>query len=287
MKRLTQTPAHLGEGPCWHAAEGALYWVDILGKCLHRYHPDTGADDSWPMPQMIGTVAPRQSGGVLVALQHGLAFFEPDTSTFEHLPDIDTNPRTRFNDGKCDPQGRFWFGSMDHEEREALGKLYSMDTDGTVRAWEEDISISNGMAWSPDSRRMYYIDSPTRRIDVFNFDPETGTPSNRRPLVHLSEDDGYPDGMTSDQEGNLWLAHWGAAKVTKRDGSDGSELASFRTEAWQTSACCFGGPSLEDLYITSARKALSSEQLGAYPNSGHLLHLKTETKGSPTHPFQG
>jgi sugar lactone lactonase YvrE len=285
--RLTQSPSHLGEGPCWHQDEKVLYWVDILGKKVQRFDPNGILTTSWPLPEMVGTVAPRKSGGLIVALQNGLAFFDPKDGTLDPLPPIDTNPRTRFNDGKCDPQGRFWFGSMDIEEKENLGALYSMDGSGTVKQWAEGIGVSNGMTWSSDQERMYYIDSPTRCVDVFDMDSSNGVISNRRVLFQLGEDEGYPDGMTSDAAGNLWIAHWAGARVTQRNPTTGDCLATFPTQAYQTSACCFGGPDLRDLYVTTAQVNLTDSQKADYVDSGHLLRLRVEHPGVPTHPFCG
>ena len=285
--RLTKIPALLGEGPCWHAREQALYWVDIIGRQLYRFHPDTHVITHWALPEMVGTVAPRASGGLIVALQKGLAYFDPTSATLDHLPAIDPDPRTRFNDGKCDPQGRFWFGSMDIEESEPLGGLYSMDAHGQVKQWADGIGVSNGMTWSPDQRLMFYIDSPTRCVDVFDMEPDTGIISNRRVLFRFHPDEGYPDGMTSDAAGNLWIAHWGGARVTQRHPETGALLATLSTRAYQTSACCFGGSELKDLYVTSARIDLTDHQRAAYPDSGHLLRTTTDHPGSPTYLFQG
>ncbi len=287
MKRLTPQPAHLGEGPCWHADEHVLYWVDILGKRLHRYDPDGHRNASWDLPEMVGTVAPRHSGGLVLALQNGIAFFDPESGALEKQPDIDPQPRTRFNDGKCDPQGRLWCGTMDIEETDTLGALYRIDPSGEVTQWAEDVGVSNGLTWSPDQRRMYYIDSPTRRIDVFDMDPHSGDISNRRPLVEFTEEEGFPDGMTSDSEGNLWVAHWAGARITKRDPDTGAVLETHATHAYQTSACCFGGPNLTDLFVTTAGVDLTPEQHTRFPDSGHLLHLKTSPAGVPTYPFRG
>ncbi|MDB2327388.1 MAG: SMP-30/gluconolactonase/LRE family protein [Verrucomicrobiales bacterium] len=285
--RLTETPAKLGEGPCWHEDEGVLYWVDILGKRLHRHDPSGKLTRYWQLPEMVGTVAPRASGGLLLALQSGLAFFDPENGELDRLPIIDANPRTRFNDGKCDPQGRFWFGSMDIEEKENLGILYSMDLDGKVKAWIENIGVSNGMTWSPDGKTMYYIDSPTRRLDTFDFDSSNGSITNRRNLVTFDEEEGFPDGMTRDSEGYLWIAHWAGGCISKRCPASGERLARIPTHAYQTSACCFGGPELIDLYITSAQVDLTESQQATFPQSGHLFKKTLETPGSPTFPYRG
>ena len=193
LLKLTKEPALLGEGPCWHEAEQVLYWIDILGKRLHCYDPKDDISRSWEFDEMIGTVAPRCDGGVLLALQNGFAFFDPDTETLDRLAPVDENPRTRFNDGKCYPQGRFWCGTMDVEEKESIGALYRMNADHQVSQWDTAIGVSNGMTWSQDGRTMYYIDSPTRNIYAYDVDPSCGDITNRRIAFQLTPEEGFPE----------------------------------------------------------------------------------------------
>lgn len=280
-------PALLGEGPCWHAEEQVLYWVDILGKSLHRYDPATGNDQQWALGEFVGTVAPRASGGLIVALEHGFGHFDPTTGIHDPWDPVEPIPETRFNDGKCDPAGRFWCGSMDKSEEQNLGTLYRMTADRVVEPIMSPVGISNGMGWSPDRTKMYYIDSPTRRIFVLDYDLETGAVENKQTLVELNESEGWPDGMTVDQEGNLWLAQWAGSCVTQRDPATGAVMQTISTPAPHTSACCFGGPDLTDLYITSARKGLSEAQLQEFPQSGRLFRVKTAVAGSPTYAYAG
>ncbi len=288
MERLTDKPAILGEGPCWHQEEQVLYWVDILGKQLHRFDPDTGEDRQFEMGQLIGTVTPRAAGGLVVALENGLALFDPTTSSLEPWPDIDTNPETRFNDGKCDPSGRLWVGTMDLvQESRPLGSLYRVDADRSVHRIEDQITISNGITWSPDRQTMYYIDSPTKTIVAYDYDDGSGNVTNRRVVIRLDDEQGWPDGMTIDAEGMIWLAHWGGSRVCRWDPTSGQVLETHPTPAPHTSACCFGGPDLSDLYVTTARKGLSEEQLEQYPESGHLFRLMTSVQGSATFAFAG
>lgn len=261
--------------------------MDILGQRLHRFAPQGLATTSWELPETIGTVAPRQSGGLILALGNDVVAFDPATGELQHLATIESDPRTRLNDGKCDPRGRFWVGSMDIEEQKSIGALYCMDANGKVQQWADSVGVSNGMTWSPDERRMYYIDSPTRCVDVFDMEPDSGVLSKRRTLFSFEEDEGFPDGMTSDARGNLWIAHWGGARVTQRDGQSGKPLAVYKTKAWQTSACCFGGAELDALFVTTARVGLTEEQQSAFPDSGHLLRLKTNVRGTPTHAYAG
>lgn len=288
LEQLTKEPATLGEGPCWHQEEQVLYWVDILGKAVHRYDPETGQDQQWDVGQLVGTVVPRASGGLLVALENGLADFDPQSGKLQHWDVLDDHQEIRFNDGKCDPQGRLWVGSMDHvQEARAMGRLYRIDHDGSVHVMEEDITISNGLAWSPDNTQMYYIDSPTRQVCAYDFDAASGDISNRRTVITLTGDQGYPDGMTIDTEGMIWLAHWAGQRVCRWDPQLGELLDTISTPAPHTSCCCFGGPDRTELYITTARKGLTPEQLTAHPRSGHLFRCKTQVVGAPTYAFGG
>ncbi|MEO2045064.1 MAG: SMP-30/gluconolactonase/LRE family protein [Pirellulales bacterium] len=286
VERLTDS-ALLGEGPCWHAEEKVLYWVDILGKNLHRYDPLSKTDHTWQFDQTVGTVAPRTSGGLLLALRHGFAFFDSSSGKIEQLAPVEPNLKTRFNDGKCDPRGRFWCGTMDLQEKESIGNFYRMDANQAITKIASNIGVSNGMGWSPDHSTMYYIDSPTRCVFSFDYDLETGDVANRRVALELSEDQGYPDGMTVDNEGMIWLAHWGAARICRWSPTTGTVLERYDTPAPHTSACCFGGKDLSDLYITTARDGLTDTQLEDFPESGCLFRLKTSVCGSPTFAYAG
>jgi sugar lactone lactonase YvrE len=288
LEQLTDVPASLGEGPSWHEQEQVLYWIDILAESLHRYDPATGEDQSWNLGELVGTVAPRACGGLVVALQRGLAFFDPKTSELQRLPELDANPETRFNDGKCDPQGRLWVGTMDMvQEARPLGSLYCVEGDLQIREVRKRVTISNGLTWSPDQRTMYYIDSPTRAVVAYSFDTGSGNVEGQRTVVRFPPEDGFPDGMTSDADGMLWIAHWGGACVSRWDPDTGQLLARYPTPAPHTSACCFGGPGLSDLYITTARKGLTRQQLASHPGSGHLFRMKTGMRGCPTYTFAG
>ena len=224
---------------------------------------------------------------MIIALRNGFAIFDPETGAIDHLDPIEPDPATRFNDGKCDPAGRFWCGSMDIQENLFIGSLYRMDVDHTVTKIATDIGISNGMGWSPDRSTMYYIDSPTKTVFAFDYDMESGAATNRRDVFKLNDEQGWPDGMTVDDEGMIWLAHWAGSRVCRWDPGTGTVLEKYDTPAPHTSACCFGGDDLSDLYITTARKGLNDEQLEKAPLSGCLFRMKTDVTGSPTFSFGG
>jgi sugar lactone lactonase YvrE len=287
IEQLITTPATLGEGPCWHATEKVLYWVDIWGKALHRFNPATSTDQHWDLGEMVGTVAPRQSGGLILGLEKGFAFFDPESQTLERLPALEDDAITRFNDGKCDPFGRFWCGSMDQKEEKSIGTLYRLDVDGSVHPMQHELGISNGMGWNPDRTVMYHIDSPTKTVYKYDYDLKTGGAGNRRPAFVLGPDDGWPDGMTTDTEGMIWLAEWAGARVCRRHPDTGEILTQINVPAPHTSACCFGGENMNELYITTARKGLTAEQLDEYPHSGCLFRAKTNVTGSETFAYKG
>ena len=287
LEQLTTTPATLGEGPCWHAGENVLYWVDIWGKSLHCFDPASGNDRQWDMGEMVGTVAPRKRGGLILGLERGFAFFDPATETLEHLPRLEDDSITRFNDGKCDPSGRFWCGSMDQNEEKSIGTLYRFDANHQVQPFVTDIGISNGLGWNPDKTVMYFIDSPTKSVFAFDYDSSTGDITNRRVAFKLSDEDGWPDGMTTDAEGMIWLAEWAGSRVCRRNPKTGEILTQIDVPAPHTSACCFGGADMSELYITTARKGMTDEQLKQFPEAGNLFRIKTDVTGSPTYDFAG
>jgi sugar lactone lactonase YvrE len=285
--------AELGEGPAWHAETGLLTWVDIRAGDLHVFNPENGTDRRLSVGEPIGCAAPRRGGGLILALRSGFALIDPPLPSGEELevrglinpePQL---PGNRFNDGKCDPAGRFLAGSMDNAEKEASGSLYSLSPNGSVKTLLGGLRISNGLAWSPDSRTFYHIDTPSRQVRAFDYDLATGGISRPRPAVSIPPELGWPDGMTSDSEGMLWVALWGGAKITRWDPATGRQLAEYPLPAFNVSACAFGGPDLADLYITTARKDMSPAQLEQYPHSGDLFRLHTGVQGMPTFAFGG
>jgi sugar lactone lactonase YvrE len=193
----------------------------------------------------------------------------------------------RFNDGKCDPAGRFLAGTMDHDEKEACGSLYTLDLLGNCRRLLSGLRISNGLAWSPGFRSFYYIDTPTRQVQAFDYDLESGEIAYPRTAIRVPEALGWPDGMTSDLQGHLWISLWGGAQVTCWNPATGNLLHSVPVPALQCSSCVFGGPDMSDLYITSARVGLDQAALARYPLSGSLFRLKTGVQGMPTFTFGG
>jgi sugar lactone lactonase YvrE len=291
---IIEARAELGEGPAWDAVRSVLYWVDIHAGRLHTFDPQEEIDRWVNVGEPLGCAAPRRprlgptGGALVIALPSGFMSFElpAQRMTFIADPEPDASGN-RFNDGKCDPAGRFVAGTMDDAEKRASGSLYSLSPDGTVRTLLSGLRISNGLAWSPDLHTFYHIDTPTRQVMAYDYDLATGDIANPRAAVTVPPELGWPDGMTSDHQGMLWVAMWGGAKLTRWDPATGRLLESIPLPALNVSSCVFGGPDLSDLYVTSARTGMSAETLKQYPLSGGLFRIKTDIQGMPTFQFGG
>lgn len=280
--------AALGEGSLWNPAGPAqLYWVDIEGRALHVFDPATRQDVDWPTGARIGTVVPMRNGNVLVALQNGLHQLALDTGRLTLLANPLTDANLRFNDGKCDPAGRFWVGTFDLQERPRAGTLYRFDPDGQLHIMLRHITNSNGLAWSADKTTFYYIDTPTLVVQAFDYDHATGSIANPRPIIHFPVIAGVPDGMTIDAEGKLWVALWGGGAVHRYDPGTGALLQVVEVPAPFTSSCAFGGPDLRTLFITTARQGLTAAQLRQFPLSGDLFAVEPGVGGVPAYVFGG
>lgn len=239
--------AKLAEGPFWDAERGKLIWVDIEGSAVHWFDPSTGTDHAVDVGQHVGAAVLRQGGGLVLAVRDGFALWGDgglDVIASFNEPDF------RMNDGKVDPAGRFWAGSMAYDERPGPGWLYRLDRNRSVHRVIGGLGISNGMDWSDDAATMYFIDSLTGGVDAFAFDLERGGVSNRRRVVNIPESLGVPDGMTLDAEGCLWVAIWGSGEV-RRFTLDGALLCVVELPEEGTTCCAFGGAELSDLYVTS------------------------------------
>ena len=277
----------LGEGSIWHPTENKLYWIDIEGKILHIYDPVLKVDKKLKVGSRVGTVVPVQSGGALLALQNGIQKIDTKTGklTFLTNPLIDSN--IRFNDGKCDPSGRFWVGTMALDSRKKGGVLYRFDKDKTVHLMLDSVSISNGIVWTADKKTMYYNDTPTGTIQAFDYDDTNGNITNRRVAVKIPNGIGAPDGMTIDVEGNLWVALWGGGIVGKFNPLTGELLQKIKVPASNVSSCAFGGKNLDILFITTARQWMNEEQLKKFPLSGGLFSVKPGVRGVRAEFYKG
>lgn len=279
--------AQLGEGPAWTVEDGALWWVDILDGLLNRFDPAAGTHRSIRIGEPIGSFAPRTAGGFVAALKSGFWLLDAQGRRERRLADpLVGKPHQRMNDGRCDRQGRFWAGAIDESRKHADAALYRIGPDGRCAASIEGLSISNGLAWSPDGRVMYHADTPTQIVHAYDFDPATGTPSGRR-VFHRFEGPGrYPDGAAVDRDGCYWVALYGAGKVV-RLAPDGTLLSEHLVPALCPTMPAFGGTDLRTLYVTSARQQRSQEELARYPLSGGLFAMRVDVPGLPEPMFAG
>ncbi|MBE0669886.1 MAG: SMP-30/gluconolactonase/LRE family protein [Anaerolineales bacterium] len=276
---LLDVQAVLGEGPAWDAKTQTLYWVDILEKRIYA-----GMELLAQLDEFVGCLAPCKDGNLILGKRASFVYFDIASSQQTVLASLNESAANRMNDGKCDPAGRFLAGSMDMNEKDASGSLYSFDGKKAMRLLG-DIRISNGLAWSPDHKTFYYIDTPTREVKAFDYDLGTGQIANPRVVIQIPESLGWPDGMTSDVDGNLWIAMWGGAQVTKWNPNSGKMLLQIPVPALQSSSCVFGGRDMNELYITSARVGMSEADLRKYPLSGGLFKVITDVVGMPTFEF--
>lgn len=284
-----QSNAILGEGALWDGEAARLLWVDILNGEIHAYDTAACADRLvFKTGQPIGTVVPRADGGLAVAAGHGFAFVNEETGSLEPIcePEAD-KPDNRFNDGKCDAAGRFWAGTMGMDGGQGKGALYCLDTDMSCTKKLDGIAISNGIAWSPDNRTMYYTDTMTRVIWAFDYDMDTGAISRRRTVVEIALGEGGPDGFTVDAEGMLWVAQWNGWQVARYDPATGKKLNKIDVPVAEVSSCAFGGANLDVLYITTARERLTPGELEAQPLAGSLFAAAPGVRGLRANPFRG
>jgi sugar lactone lactonase YvrE len=279
--------AELGEGPIWDPGQDVLYWVDITKHLVHRYDPATGQDVTKDMGRPVGVVVPRASGGLVLGLQGGFYALDWDTGEQTLLAPVEAeDPGARINDGAVDSRGRFWAGTLNAAPQQGLGGLYRLDLDHHVTKVLGSITISNGICWSADNRRMYFIDTPRHGIDMFSFDEETGAPGEVIRLVDIPAEQGSPDGMVIDVEGFLWVALWDGAAIHRYSPTGELDRVIPMPTSWPTK-CAFAGPNLTDLYITSAAGGLAPEKRAAEPHAGGLFRLRPGVAGVPSPAYGG
>jgi sugar lactone lactonase YvrE len=271
----------LAEGPVWH--EGALYWVDIKAGHLHRWDPRIGTCEHRLVEAPLGCAVPCAGGLWLVAIGNALGRFDWATGCLDRLVAPEAGQSlNRFNDGKCDLCGRWWIGSMNAMPvKKATAALYCYQGAGICRAALGGLTISNGLGWSPDGSKFFHTDSCTRRIDVYAYDLSSGILGERRTVAHIAEADGLPDGLAVDVEGHLWVALWGGGAVVRLDGRNGHELGRVPLPVKQVTSCTFGGPALDELFITTAAVGLSGPQRSAQSKAGGLFRVRPGVIGLP------
>lgn len=279
--------ALLGESPLWDTTSRVLYWVDIKRREVHRLDPATGRDTRWPTPEVVGSLAVRAAGGLVVALRSGFHFLDLDTGAVTPIarPEPD-RPENRFNDGKPDRRGRFWAGSMHDPETAPTGALYRLDADLSCHRMVDGLVCSNALCWSPDGRTMYHADTARRTVWAWDSDPERGEIANRRIFLRLDGEEGAPDGATVDAEGFVWLAHWGGWRLSRHDPTGRAERV-IRLPVQCPTCPAFGGPDLDVLYLTSATIGLAAADLARQPWAGGILALDPRARGLPEARFPG
>ena len=279
---LPAPAAELGEGPVWDAALGELIWVDIDRGLVHRRARDR-ADVTLRVGQPVGCAVPRATGGLALALRDGFALVGPGGEGPPRVvaPVEARRPDTRMNDGACDPRGRFWAGTMSLTGDTRTAALYRLHHDLSVTRVLPGISVSNGLGWSPDGSLLYHVDSPRRRIDVYEFDVDTGAVAGRRAVVAIDAELGTPDGLTVDAEGGVWVALWGGSAL-HRYSPEGTIDERLELKVRNVTSCCFGDPDLETLYVTTAARGAADE-----PLAGALFACRPGVRGLPATPFAG
>ncbi|RKS73447.1 sugar lactone lactonase YvrE [Actinomadura pelletieri DSM 43383] len=276
-EQVTGSVAYHGEGPVWSAAWGGLRWLDMLAGDVLSLAPD-GTVARRHVGTVVAAVRPRRRGGAVIAVERGFALEDPD-GTLTTLRPVWSGDGVRMNEGGCDPDGRFYCGSMAYDQREGAGAVYRLDPDGSTAVVLDGVTVSNGLEWSPDGTRAYYVDTATGRVDVFDYDREGGL-TGRRPFVTTSGD---PDGLTVDAEGGVWVALYGGGAV-HRFAPDGTRDEVVELPVSKTTACAFGGPDLGRLYITTSREHLDR---GAEPDAGALFACTPGVNGLPVREFAG
>ena len=277
----------LGEGPVWDPSNQLLCWLDITKGMIYEWALKDKTVRSISVGGMIGSMALTTEGNYVAALENGFGLINRNTGELEPLVDPEGNwPKNRFNDGKCDPAGRFWAGTMSLSGAAKKGSLYMLDREGVVTKKLGSIGISNGLAWSLDHSTFYFIDTPTFEVIAFDYNNTSGELSNKRTIIKILESDGYPDGMTIDDQGMLWIAHWGGGQVTRWNPRTGEKLNTLELPVSRITSCTFGGEYLTDLYVTSASVGLSTEDLEEQPLAGSLFVFRNSGfKGIPAHQF--
>lgn len=287
VELVCHVQAELGEGPLWDPRRQRLVFVDIHRGQIHEFDPRRNTHTSWWAGVPISAIGLRASGGWVAAAGPGFVAIDPDHRQITALLDVEAaDRRTRMNDGAVDQAGRFWAGSMSLDGVAGQGTLYRLDPDLSVHPMLAPVTTSNGPAWSPDGRRMYYVDTRTRRIDQLDFSPDSGTCANRRPFVDLSAGPGRPDGVIVDRDGGVWVGLW-LGHAVHRYLPDGTLDLVVPLPAACATKCAFGGDDLDELYVTTARAPLDAAGREAQPQAGGLFRVRPGVVGQPSSFFLG
>ncbi|ULQ51394.1 SMP-30/gluconolactonase/LRE family protein [Flavihumibacter fluvii] len=277
---LVRMPCELGEGPVWYKSRNSLFWVDIIGQSIHEYIPGKNHVNTWPIGHMVSLVFEKDRDNMLLGIQGGLVSFNLVTHELNWLAEIEKdNPRNRTNDGGIDARGNIWIGTMELNCQQNAGALYVVDKNFVVTRKLNQLSIPNGLVFSPDQQHMYHIDSETKKVESYSYDIDHLDIRHEKTLVEIPAGKGSPDGMTMDEEGMLWIAQWGGFCVSRWDPGTGKQIGAIEVPVPHVSACIFGGDNLDQLYITTARQNLTEESRQKYPDSGSVFVAHPGVKG--------
>jgi sugar lactone lactonase YvrE len=278
--KMFSSQCYLGEGPLWIADLGCFFWVDIEKGNLHRYHLATEKLGIRHFPHYLAVVLKGQNGKLILGLERKLVRYEWETEEIEDLCVVEEDlTLNRFNDGKVDTQGRIWIGTLSTKFTEGAGSLYRIDSKLKPEVQLNNLTISNGMAWTEDQETFYFIDTPTQKIQEFSFDSATGEIEFQRIAIYIPEDLGFPDGMCIDREGMLWVAHYGGSGVYRWNPKNGELLDKLELPVPHVTSCCFGGENLDLMLITTAQENMSESDLKKYPKSGDVFLVKLGVRG--------
>ena len=270
-----------GEGPFWDAENGRLLLVDMLAGAVVAVDAN-GGTGRHPLAEVAAALRARRGGGYVLATENRFMLLGPDLTEQALLPPVFSDPLIRFNDGGCDPQGRFYCGTMAYAETPEAGTLYRLDPDGSVHVTLREVTISNGLQWNRAGETVFYADTPTDRVDRFRFDPTSAEFSDRRTFAEISGG-GHPDGMAIDEEDGLWVALWGGSAVHRYDSVGRRDLV-VELPVSNVTACTFGGPDLRTLFITTSRQGLDPDD---QPDAGAVFRFDAGVSGAPQHAYAG
>ncbi|MBD2260887.1 SMP-30/gluconolactonase/LRE family protein [Pseudanabaena sp. FACHB-2040] len=283
LDNVLEARSRLGESTLWDAEQNLLYWVDIYNHRVHKFDPTSGQDQFFEVGDVVGPIALAGPSQLIIGQRDRIAFLNTQDGKLTPILTIEADkPDNRFNDGKCDPQGRFWFGSISQDPKQA--SLYRYDPDGSLQVMETGLTISNGLGWSPDETTFYLTDSAEQKIYAYRFDAAIGSIQDRRVLIDLSDEGAEPDGMAMDAEGCIWTAMWNGWCVIRFD-PDGKEMMRVKMPVQCPTCCTFGGQDLTELYITTASVGLSQQEIEQGFYAGDLFRLQTDVVGMPSYHF--
>lgn len=278
----------LGEGPVWDEIGEKLYWVDIMSGMVYIYDPKENSNKGFKIDGHVGAVALREKGGFVMVTENGFAFINLESQEITPIADPESNiPGNRFNDGKCDPYGRFWAGTMAYKEERGAGGLYCLNPDLSVEVKLKNVSISNGLAWNKNQDKFFYIDTTEQKVFSFDYNYKTGEISGKTIIREINNRIGFPDGMTIDEQDHLWIALYGGGKVIRVNPQNGDTVFEVKLPVPKPTSCTFGGKELNELFITTCRDDMSQSDIEQAPLSGSLFKVKLPYKGLPAYRFAG